>query len=195
MLKHPIAKGILAVTLSAALLVSACSTAWIQIALQDLPVLVQIVTSIAGIMSAAQGRGQVDPAVASQIQSIANQVQSDLNLVKSLVDSYNAASSTTKPTIRNQIDAALTAVQGNLSAMLSAAHLNNPALQATISASVGLAISTILAIQSLLPPTAAAGPARLKLSVNPSKPLSPKQLKATVNGIFISGGYPDFAIK
>lgn len=194
MLRKRIAKGTLALALSLSLLTSACSTAWIKIALADLPVLVQIATSIFGIVGAAQGRGQVDPGVASQIQQTATQVQADLKLLQSLIDSYNAASATAKPALRDKIDAALTAIQGSLSSILSAAHINNPALQATIAASVGLAISTILAIQSLLPPPATASAARMKLSANPSKPLQPKQLKATANAIFVTGGYGEFAI-
>jgi hypothetical protein len=194
MLKHRTPKAILALALSAALFVNACSSTWIQIALRDLPVLVQIATSIAGIIAAAEGRGQLDPRTSSQIKQTAAQVQTDLSLLKSLVDSYNVAAASAKPAIQTQIDAALTAVQENLSSILSAAHINNAALQATIAASVGLAISTVLAIQSLLPAPATANAARAKLSVNPGRPMNPKQLKTAFNDIVTSGGYAEFAI-
>lgn len=180
--------GILAVLLSLCMVTSACSTAWINVAIQDLPILVQIVTSIFGIVGAAQGRGQVDPAVASQIQAVANQVKADLQLVQSLVDSYKAADTATKPGILSKIDSALVAVQNNLNALLSASHVSNPALQATITASIGLAITTVLAIQSLMPSAAVKG---IKAQ---SKPMSAGQLRDSFNGIVASNGYGEFAI-
>jgi hypothetical protein len=182
-------KGLLAITLSAMLIVSGCSTSWVQVAVNDLPVLVQIATSILGIVAAAQGKGAVDPAVAAKVQIVAGQVKSDLELVQSLVAAYQSAAAADKPGLLSKVDSALSSVQSNLNALLAAAHVNNAALQATIAASVGLAITTVLAIQSLIPAPAAKG-ARSAV-----KPMNAKQLRSSFNSIVASNGYAEFAIQ
>lgn len=171
-----------------------CSATWIQTALNDLPILVQIATSIAGIVSAAQGQGAVDQNVAAQIQAISGQVKSDLQLVQNLVTSYQSASTTARPGLLSQIDSALGAVQTNLNALLLAFHVSSPSLQAAIVASVGLAITTVLAIQSLVPAPPAANAARVARSASPVRPMSASQLRSSFNAIVSSNGYGQFVI-
>jgi hypothetical protein len=171
-----------------------CSAAWIQTALNDLPVLVQIAESILGIVAAAKGNGQIDPGMASQIQSIANQVKTDLMTIQSLVASYQAADATSKPGILGSIDTALGAVQSNLSSILSAFHVSSPVLQATISAAIGLAITTVLAIMSLVPPAPTPTPVAMAARRVPTKPPKPAELRAAYNQVLTVNGYGQFAI-
>jgi len=177
--------------LAVSLTTMGCSTSWINTALQDLPVLVQIATSILQIVSAAQGNGTLDPATATSITTISNQVKSDLTLIQSLVTQYQASPS---PTLLGQIDSALTAVQGNLNAILTAFHVSNSALQTTITTSIGLALTVVVAIQSLVPLPPSPAPAARVARV-PIKPMGAAQIKSTYNGILAQHGFSAYAIQ
>jgi hypothetical protein len=205
-MNHRIAKASLCTLLSLALILAACSTSWISTALADLPVITQVALNIAGIVAAAQGKGQASPAVTGEVQSIANQVQSDLTLVQSLITSYQSASAAAKPGIVQKISAALADVQSNLNAILTAVHVNDAALQATIAAAVGVAVSTVASIAALLPASAAsastasaasasAASARVTKSTPALKPPSASQLKHEFNAIFASNGFPQMQVK
>jgi hypothetical protein len=207
-MKTRIAKASLCTVLSLALILSGCSTSWISTALADLPVITQVALNIASIVAAAQGKGQTSPAVTGEVQSIANQVQSDLTLVQSLISSYQSASAAAKPGIVQKIAAALAGVQSNLNAILTAVHVNDAALQATITAAVGVAVSTVASIAALLPAapvpaaastapasSASATSARAAKSTPALKPPSASQLKREFNAIFASNGFPQAEIK
>lgn len=180
----------LAVILSAAMIVAGCSTSWIKTALADLPVIVQVAESIAQIVAVAQSKGQVPPQVSNEIQSISAQVKNDLTLVESLVADYQSSTAATKPSIAQKLNAALGDLQTNLAAILTAVHVNDAALQATITGAVGIAISTVTAIESLVP--APAG------TIRASKPVSlpsAKQLKGEFNAVFAAHGFGAYAVR
>lgn len=178
--------------LAVAMVVSGCSTSWISVAVADLPVLVQIATSVLGIVAAAQGKGAVDPAMAAQVQSVGAEVQKDLQQLQALVDSYKAAPAASQAAILADIEKALGAVQAQLSGILSAFHVKDQALQAAVAGSVALALTTVLAIQSLMPPAPAAKVSRAAVAV---KPPSAKALKASFNSLVSANGYGSFSIK
>lgn len=143
------------------------ATSWIDTALSDLPAVLQIITSIAGIIAAAQG-GVVSGPLLAQINSISNQVQTDLNLAKTLITEYQSGKDANgvainKATVLGKIDATLVTIQDNLNAILQAFHVSDPILQSTIAASIGLAIATVLGIQALIPAPPAATAARLSI--------------------------------
>ncbi len=191
-MNHRIAKASLCAILSAALILAGCSTSWINAALADLPVITQAALNIASIVAAVDG-SQVTPATVAQVQSIANQVKSDLTLVQNLVASYQSATAAQKPAVVQKINAALSDVQANLNAILTAAHVDNTALQATIVAAVGVAVSTVASIESLLP-SPAVQTATVKAAAA-SKPPSAKQLKKQFNAIFLANGFPQAQLK
>ena len=188
-----VSKGILAVVLSCCLILVGCSTAWIQTAISDIPVIVQVVTSILQLVSAAQGHG-ADPAMIAQVQNIGQQAQSDLQLLNSLVSQYQSASATAKPGLLNEIDTAITTAQANLTQILVAFHVTDPALQATIAGAVGLALSTLMEIQSLIPPPPTATAKRLAVSAKAVKPRTAAQIKSEYNFIVTSHGFASAAI-
>jgi hypothetical protein len=192
-MKHRIAKASVCTILSLALILAGCSVSWISTALADLPVITQVALNIASIVSAADG-SQVSPAVATQVQSISNQVKSDLTLVQSLITSYQSATAAEQPGIVQKISAALSDVQSNLNAILTAVHVNDAALQATIVAAVGVAITTVASIVSLLPASAPASAASTK-APSATKPPSAKQLKREFNAIFLANGFPQACLK
>ncbi len=190
-MKNRIAKASVCTILSVALILAGCSVSWINTALADLPVITQVALNIAGIVAAAQGTGQASPAVTTEVQSIANQVKSDLTLVQSLITSYQSATAAEQPGIVQKISAALGDVQTNLTAILTAVHVNDAALQATIVAAVGVAVTTVASIVSLLPASPAPSPAAGTVRANRAvKPPSAKQLKKEFNAIFLANGFP-----
>jgi hypothetical protein len=173
---------------------SGCNTSWIQTAINDLPVLIQIALQVLSIVGAAQGKGQIDPALAAQIQSVGAQVQTDLQTLQSLVNSYNAADATAKPGILNQVTVLLGTVQQNLQAMLVAFHVSNQALQNTISTVLAIAMTTVLSIQTLLPVSSSSR----KLSARAGgqvKPMTPRQLKTAFNSVVNTNGYGQYALQ
>jgi len=201
-----IAKASLSITLAAALFVAGCSTSWIKVALADLPVITQVALNIAGIVAAAQGKGQATAAANTQIQFVANQVQSDLTLVENLVNTYQSAPAASRAGIVGQISTALADAQSNLKSILTAVHVDNAALQSTITAAVAIAVSTLVSIQSLIPQTpptpassasantSANGPAsaRAASAVRASvPPPSAKELRSEFNRVFAANGFPN----
>jgi len=198
-MKTRFAKTSAALALSAALAFAGCSTSWIKIALADLPVITQVALNIAGIVAAAQGKGQTGAATATQIQNIANQVQSDLTLTQNLINTYQSAPAAGRAGVLAQISTALADAQSNLKSILVAVHVQNAALQSTIAAAVGIAVSTLASIETLIPQPAPAPNAAAAKSpgVAPAAvpPPSASQLKREFNAIFAANGFPQFQVK
>ena len=207
-----IAKASLSITLAAALALAGCSSSWIKVALADLPVITQVALNIAGIVAAAQNKGHAGAAANTQVQFVANQVQSDLTLVENLITAYQSAPAASRAGIIGQISTALADAQSNLKSILTAVHVDNAALQSTITAAVAIAVSTLASIQSLVPqslPSPAPAPASASnVSTHPSvsaksvsvpraavPPLSAKELRAEFNRIFVSNGFPQAQLK
>jgi len=147
----------IAVILCITMLFSGCNAAWIQDALNDLPVLVQMALSIAQIIAVTKTG---TPASAQEIAAI-NQISSvatqGLTAIEALYKSYTSANSTT--TIAD-IQAAGAALVANLNGLLQAAQIKDPALLARVTSAVGLIVSTVNTILSLLPKSSS--PADLK---------------------------------
>lgn len=197
------AKASLSITLAAALFVAGCSTSWIKVALADLPVITQVALNIASIVAAAQGKGQASTAANTQIQFVANQVQSDLTLVENLINTYQSAPAATRAGIIGQISTALADAQSNLKSILTAIHVDNVALQSTITAAVAIAVSTLVSIQSLVPQSAptpasastSASAKSAKVASASVRPPSPKELKSEFNRVFAANGFPNLQLK
>lgn len=198
-MKHPIAKASVCTILSLALVVAGCSTSWINTALADLPVITEVALNIASLVAGAQSANSNGASsansVATEVQNIAAQVKSDLTLVQSLITSYQSATPAQKPVLVQKISAALADVQTNLNAILTAVHVKDAALQATITAAVGVAVTTIVSIESLLPqPAPAPTPGTVRAS-HAVKPASASQLKKQFNAIFVANGFPQAEVK
>jgi len=176
-------------SITSGFMLEGCSTSWITTALNDLPVIVKIATTIATIVADALGGGIISLAIAAAIQTAATAVQTGLALVQQLVKDYQAAPNAS---IIAKIQTALTDVQANLTAILSAAHIDNVALQAVISGAVGLAITVVTALMSLLPSTTTSGALRAPRAA--IKPLTAQQITAQMNGILVRDGYGKYEI-
>lgn len=183
-----LAKAGLATALALSLVVSGCSAAWIQVAIDDVPVVLQIVTSIIGIVQAAQG--SEDPAVVNAANAAAAEAKADLQQLQLLVDDYKTAAAADKPGLVGKIDAALATAQKDLAGILVAFHVKNQNLQLTIATSVGLALSTLAAIEALIPAQTAQVSAKAV-----AKPPKPAELKKQFNTVVRNNGYAQFSIK
>ena len=74
------------------------------------------------------------------------------------------------------MNSAFQVVNTDINAILSAVHIDNPAKQAAISAGVGVALSTLLAIELLIPALSGGQAAK-----SATKPPSPKAVKSLYN--------------
>ena len=132
------------------LLLTACSSDWVSQAVAIVGVLEPAVMAALSIL-AAFGLG-LSPDVLTKIQAWAQQIQSDLtNVIKPLIDQYNQAAADAKPGLLAEIQTALQVVQTNMSNILAAAHVADPAKQAKINAILGAIQAEITALVNLVP--------------------------------------------
>ncbi len=141
-------KAFLALVLAIAIAATGCSAQWINIALQDLPVLTQMALNIATLVSALASGQQASTADIAVIQNISAQASRDLNLLQTLYSEYKAnPSATTLQKIQN----AIADLNQNLPTLLQSAHVSNPTLSARITAAVNLILTTVNSFAALMP--------------------------------------------
>jgi hypothetical protein len=113
-------KTFLALVLAIAIAATGCSAQWINIALQDLPVLTQMALNIATLVSALVSGQQASTADIAVIQNISAQASRDLNLLQTLYGEYKAnPSATTLQKIQNVI----ADLNQNLPTLIQSAHI------------------------------------------------------------------------
>jgi hypothetical protein len=146
-------KALISLLLAITITVTGCTAQWVNIALQDLPVLTQMALNIASLVAALQTGRQATTNDVAVIQNISAQASRDLNLLQTLYGEYKAnPNSTTLQKIQNVI----ADLNQNLPALLESAHISNPTLTARITAAVNLILSTVNSFASLMPQTAIA---------------------------------------
>src|SRR5438270_13205851 len=97
-------KVLFAVVLAATIGITGCSGQWINLALQDLPVLTQMALNIATLASTLASGQQANSGDVAVIQNISAQASRDLSLLQSLYSEYKAnPSATTLAKIQNVI--------------------------------------------------------------------------------------------
>lgn len=164
---------------STGFVIEGCNTTqWISVVLADLPSALEVIDAILTLL----GQGQISP-------TAANQIQTDLQLVQTLVQQYQSAPT---DTLLQKIDAALTDAQTNLQAILTAIHVYNTNLTVAIAASVGAAIIIVTSIQALIPAPAAASAKRKALAVRGN---GSTVIKTSMGEILDSTGFQNVAAK
>jgi len=118
-------------------------------------------------------------------------VKKDLQLVQSLIASYQTAAGTSKPGYLVQIDAALNTCLGNLTAIMGAFHVSDQTLEATIAAALGAAITVTTAIQALIPAPSLASASRVALN----NPKDQSEAMKTAFNLIVKKSYPTAVIK
>ena len=134
-------KAFLALVLSASLAFSGCSTKWVTVAEADLPILINIASSIVQL---------ADPNLDKDIQEYGAEAQADFALLDSLIKAYNAAPAASKATTSARILQVLNEVSGHLAAIEAAAHVKNTTKAQHIAQAVQVAILTITSIIALM---------------------------------------------
>jgi hypothetical protein len=134
-------KKIAVLLLAVAVTLSGCTSKWVDVALADLPVLVNLVGSVVAL---------ADPSADKEIQEYAAEAGTDLQVLKALIDEYNAAPAASKATTQAKISATLAEVSNHLNAILAAAHVKNTVKAQHIVAAVNVAILTVNTIAQLM---------------------------------------------
>jgi len=142
-------KALVAVVLCAMLMWTACSTAWIGEAEQIVAVLIPATANIVTLVAALQGN--VSAADLQTVQSAGAQAGADLQLMQSLISQYQNADAAAQPGLLGQIQAAVTAVQSTLNALLPALHIKDAATEAKITAVVGILLAEVQSVTELVP--------------------------------------------
>jgi hypothetical protein len=155
---------VLALVLSLSLVTTGCSAQWISVALADLPVLTQMALNIAALVSTLQSGKQLTPAEALAIQNISAEASKDLTLLQAL---YNAYKANPSPDTLRKIENLIQDTNQNLPALLQAAHINDPALSARVTAAVNLILTTVSSFASLIPQAPTAAPTTRQNTVVP----------------------------
>jgi hypothetical protein len=97
-------KCLFALVLAIAIAATGCSSQWINIALQDMPVLTQMALNIATLGATLASGNQASTADVAVIQNISAQASRDLNLLQTLYSEYKAnPNSGTRQKIQNVI--------------------------------------------------------------------------------------------
>jgi hypothetical protein len=189
---HSKSKTLLALVLAIAIAATGCSSQWINLALQDLPVLTQMARNITTLVSTLASGQQASAADTAVIQNIAAQASRDLNLLQSLYSEYKAnPNGTTLQKIQNVISN----LNQNVPALLESAHTGNPVLSARIAAGVSLILTTVNSFAALIPAALAfglnsaetlrgfaPGPERVKETVEPAS-VRPNRKLRTGRGV------------
>jgi len=148
MTTHSKSRIVVAFVLAIMIAATGCSAQWINLALQDLPVLTQMALNVATLVSALASGKQASSADVAVIQNISAQASRDLNLLQTLYGEYKAnPSATTLQKIQNVISD----LNQNLPALLESAHLSNPTLFARIAAAVNMILTTVNSFAALIP--------------------------------------------
>jgi hypothetical protein len=160
-----------------------CNYSWLTTAINDLPVLAQVATTIAQIVG---GSG-----AAAAVATIVQAITAGIALIQQLIKDYEAQPSTT--TVQ-KIEAALLDLQQNLGSILTAIHVENAALRMAVTGAVGIAVAAVTEILSLLPPntSAAAMAAQAKVAI---KPRTASTIKTQVNGFLETNGYGKYVLQ
>lgn len=121
---------------------------WIQTALNDLPIVIQVVTSILSIVGTYSAKG-VDPNLIAKVNAVGKDVNDGLTLAQTLVTEYQTAAASAKPGVLSRLDTALTVALQNTNQILGL--IGGASIAPEVAAALGSAITAIVAIMSLIP--------------------------------------------
>jgi hypothetical protein len=174
-------KAMLALTLCATMMFTACSMAWIGEAEQIVAALIPAVANLVALVAALEGKG-VSANDLETIQNAEAQAGADLQLLQSLITAYQRADAAAQPGILNQIQAAVDAAQSSVGGLLPALHIEDPATQAKVTAVIGIVLSEIQSLAAIVPLVGAkAAPGKMAKQVKRQLPLSANEFVSSYN--------------
>jgi hypothetical protein len=142
--------GVMALVLGAAIMFTACSTAWIGAAEQIVAALIPAATNIVALLATLEGKA-ISPGDLQLIENAGTQAGADLQLLQALIAQYDKADASAKPGLLNQIQTAINTVQMNLSALLPALHIKDVATQTKVTAVIGILLSEVQSLAAIVP--------------------------------------------
>jgi len=155
----------------------ACSTGWVNEALQIVSALTPAVTNIVPLIALADKN--VPMSDVTTIQNYSNQASTALQTVGSLITQFDQAQSLqAQQDVLSKIESALAVAQQNLNAILPQLHIANPRSQAAVEAAVAAAISEVGSIAALLPVLKAGKTAQ---AVELAKPINARTFRSRYN--------------
>lgn len=136
--------------LHALLFLCACSTTWVT---EAEAIIGALTPAVEGILVILAGLGAAIPAGAlTSIQTWGNQAQADLqNVVLPLIQQYNTAEAGAQPGILTEIKTVLSTISANLTSVLGALKITDPATQAKVSAVIDEFSDELTALLNLVP--------------------------------------------
>ena len=118
-------KCLIAAVLALTIAATGCSAQWINVALQDLPVLTEMALNIASLVGTLGSGKQASSADVAVVQNISAQASRDLNLLQTLYTEYKSnPNSATLQKIQNVISG----LNQNLPALFQSAHISSATL-------------------------------------------------------------------
>jgi len=150
MKKDGVARVAVALTLCLTMTLSACSTTWIGQAEEIVAALIPAAANVVALVAALEGKG-VSTQDLQTIQNAGARAGADLQIIQSLIAAYEKADAAAQPGIMNQIQAAIGTVQANLQALLPALHIKDTATQTKITAVVGILLSEVQSLATIVP--------------------------------------------
>ena len=145
-----ISTGFLSKSLSVAIIfllcVQGCSARWVDVALQDLPIIINLALQIAQM---------ANPGADQDIKEYGQEAAADLQLVKELITEYNSGKDASGNPINKantiaKMTQILTEVSSHLQNILAAAHVRNTVLDQHIAEAVNLAIVFTTTVTALV---------------------------------------------
>ena len=176
---QPNSKPKLAISLLLCLtiLATGCNAEWLNVALTDLPVVLQMALTIGNFSHTLQTGQPLSPAEVTAIQNVSDEASRDLNLLKSLYNDYKA--SPNDSTMR-EIENTIAEINQKLPALLQSAHIKDGVLSANVTAAVDLILNTVNSFAALMP-NSGAGSVAKGLYQNTTAPVHPQELKKKWN--------------
>ena len=174
-----------------------CSNAWIEVVINDIPIVINIVNSVVAVVAQATGDGALPANVAAALTTAMNVAVASLNAFQDAANAYNANKSQGNLTA---LIAALTKVQSDVQGVVATlpAGSVNPSVIAVIVAALGTAILTLSSIQALIPGAApAVVTAKAVQAVVSGKVVPPnaETLKSSFNAVLGLHGFASFQLK
>jgi hypothetical protein len=133
----------LVVALSLAMFSTACSTAWVSVLDSILATAAPALTNILQIVAVANGQ--------PMNSNLAAKIDADAAAIKTLAADYDTASSSAAPGVCSQLQAAVSAYQGDQQLVLQVAQVSDPNTQTKITLLGNLVAGTVQAITAVIP--------------------------------------------
>lgn len=150
MAKRNYGRVLVGLVLCVTMILSGCSSNWIDEANQIVGVLIPASQNLVTLVAMLQGKS-VSAVDLETMQNAGKETAADLQLIQALIAAYEKADATAKPGILNEIESAIGATQANLQGLLAGLHIKDTATQTKITAVVGIVLSEVQSLAMVLP--------------------------------------------